>query len=1479
MMMNLRTQIERMPAGNRAWLAIVLIAIAASTASGEDFVWSDDCGEDWHNICELGPCPTDPDKREYVNNFGKKGCSLQLPFPGPNDSVDLTSSVVELTDINVEILSLVSGGHFTLRRPLKVASFVNLSEFTFATPLGFEVGGNMVISGPFNWMGGGLLGAGQSTGANGRVEITSVWPKALHGRTLVCNAPVSWRDTGYIAMVDDAAIDSRVSFSIHTDSNINGNGGTFINKGILRKLDSPGETVLEAEIFLDNTDLGTIAVDTGVLRLDGGGDNRGMMSIADGATIRMNGGNTRPFTFHSQTEIDGDGLVWASGWMVAERDGIVAIPNLLLTGTASGPGNFLPRSMTWNAGTMTGGGATEVSDELTITGSISKTINNHRLFSDGEGVWRGTGKLTMTDGGWLTNTSNFTVTDEPKTLDIRGSESRVYNSGALSVETNLGVVGDRDARIENTGTINITNAAAFNTLASLVQAGHVAIPAGRLVVGGGGQSSGSFDVGADGLLSFIGGRFDVNDGTTFQGSGVVGISGAAEVSANVDEVAAANVEILGGTLTGPGTLVGTELLAWIGGSMTGPGHTVSKGQLPISGNFNKSLAQRTLTNQGAATWTDTGQIVTRDGAVIDNQGSFDVQNNSTVGLNGGSATFRNSGTFRKSAGNGVTTIFPAFDSSGPVTIDRGVLKLVGGGTGTGTFSIARLGILEVASRDYILDDGAKVTGEGPLRMFIGSVVVPGEAEVDVETSTLSGGAIKGAGIFNVTGSMNWAAGSMQDEGTTRIREGASLTLTGNAQKACFGRTLLQEGSATWTGGNISLRNGSQWRNVGIFGAQSSGNILYGGGAVGSFLNEGTFRKTSAGNMSISTVSFTNSGTVDVRSGTLILTGGGRGLGTFNLAEGTAVEFSSDPYILDDARITGEGFARLLSGRLTIESDGAKASNFRQSAGTLDGPGTLDVTATLNWTGGVMEGEGTTQNSGEMTLANNDAKRLSGRTLLNLGTATYSGTNHTLEHGALWHNKGTLDLPSTGSFGFGQGDPATLRNEGLVKKTVFTRTTFQPKVRFDNLGNGTVSLQTGQLRMRGGGKSAGAFFLGPGSDIHFEDDYTFESGCRFVGEGLVQILTGAYTVAGDTEAQNFEMLSSAEMTGPGNFTSKGSFRWQGGTIAGPGKLIVESGSMVWDGLTKVLKRHVENNGSTRWSMGNVEAQDAIFDNKGSFDILSPNGQRTYTGGGASQILNRGTLLHDGSNTGSRTTLDVPVINTGKIVNLTDTLVFAKPFSQTAGSVTVTGGVIEFQQTTSIRGGTLGGNSKVNVERLKNGGKLRPGESPGELTLEGDYEQEPEGSLQIEMAGYAPGDEHDVFVVTGHADLGGTLEIVLLDGFEPQIGDMFTVMTFASSAGEFANVAAPCGHEFAVHYNANDVTLEVTAVGVANPGDLDGDCDVDLDDYRRFAPCIGGPGVDVPPQGCDPNDFSAADADGDRDVDMADAAAFGNRFTGD
>jgi hypothetical protein len=113
------------------------------------------------------------------------------------------------------------------------------------------------------------------------------------------------------------------------------------------------------------------------------------------------------------------------------------------------------------------------------------------------------------------------------------------------------------------------------------------------------------------------------------------------------------------------------------------------------------------------------------------------------------------------------------------------------------------------------------------------------------------------------------------------------------------------------------------------------------------------------------------------------------------------------------------------------------------------------------------------------------------------------------------------------------------------------------------------------------------------------------------------------------------------------------------------------------------------------------------------------------------------------------------------------------------LTVTGGST-FIQTT----GLLTGSSTL-IGDVINAGTVAPGNSPGTLTINGNYTQTGTGRLEIEVGGTAAG-QYDRLIVTGTANLGGTLNTTLVNGFTPAPGDSFPVLQYTGSTGSFAQV---------------------------------------------------------------------------------------------
>lgn len=136
-------------------------------------------------------------------------------------------------------------------------------------------------------------------------------------------------------------------------------------------------------------------------------------------------------------------------------------------------------------------------------------------------------------------------------------------------------------------------------------------------------------------------------------------------------------------------------------------------------------------------------------------------------------------------------------------------------------------------------------------------------------------------------------------------------------------------------------------------------------------------------------------------------------------------------------------------------------------------------------------------------------------------------------------------------------------------------------------------------------------------------------------------------------------------------------------------------------------------------------------------------------------------------------------------------------------------------------------------------VTPGSSPGLESFGGSVYFGVPASLVIEIAGTTPGTEFDRLEIAGVAELSGNLDVALLDGFNPSLGDTFAILSAASIAGEFLSESLPSiagGLGWQVLYGSSSVELLVTS---ALAGDYNNDGQVNLADYNVWRDHLGGP----------------------------------------
>jgi hypothetical protein len=145
-----------------------------------------------------------------------------------------------------------------------------------------------------------------------------------------------------------------------------------------------------------------------------------------------------------------------------------------------------------------------------------------------------------------------------------------------------------------------------------------------------------------------------------------------------------------------------------------------------------------------------------------------------------------------------------------------------------------------------------------------------------------------------------------------------------------------------------------------------------------------------------------------------------------------------------------------------------------------------------------------------------------------------------------------------------------------------------------------------------------------------------------------------------------------------------------------------------------------------------------------------------------------------------------------------------YIQTAGATQLASGLLT-ANLVDLEGGVLSGTGVINASVLNNA-ELDVGQhnSPGILTIVGDYTQTPGGVLVIEIGGVNPGTDFDQLNITGQAMLDGTLTVNLINGFQPNSGASFTIITFGSESGVFATTNGD-GPLFTLSFDPGDVTL--------------------------------------------------------------------------
>jgi hypothetical protein len=787
-------------------------------------------------------------------------------------------------------------------------------------------------------------------------------------------------------------------------------------------------------------------------------------------------------------------------------------------------------------------------------------------------------------------------------------------------------------------------------------------------------------------------------------------------------------------------------------------------------------------------------------------------NGVTTTVGGGNlSSFTNNGTITVSNGATLALTF-GMSNAGAFTIDTGgTLSLTGGSTLTGSSAYSIKGTGSFTGTNTLLNSTVNVTGA--LNQVGGNLVLDG--------STLTGninidnGAILDL-IHNPTLAANVTFGNVNGDTTP-----SSLQLEGNGGNPAI-YTIAS--SATLTG------------NLGGIGtvAQIDGNLsqLVNNGTI--LLNtNGVTTTVGGGNLS----SFTNNGTITVSNGaTLALTFGMSNAGAFTIDTGGTLALAGGSTLTGDSAYSIKGTGSFTGTNTLLNS-------------------TVNVTGALNQVGGNLVLDGSTL-TGNINIDNGAILDLIHNPTLS-ANVTFGNVNGDTTPGSLQleGNGGnpaiytiassatlTGNLGGIGTAAQIDGNASQLVNDGTILLNASGLTT---TVGGGNLSsftnNGTITVSNGAtLALIFGMSNAGAFTIDTGGTLS---------------------LTGGSTLTGD---------SAYSIKGTGSFT--GTNTLLNSTVNVTGALNQVSGSLVLDGSTLTGNINIDNGAildlihnptlAANVTFGNVNGDTTpgslqLEGNGGNPVVYTIASSATLTGnlggigtapqidGNASQLVNNGTILlningvtttvggnlssftNNGAVTasnGANLEVDVPFTNSGAFtVDKGSAATLNNAVVQTAGRTRINGAVtLASGQDLQLQGGDLVGTGSIDGSVTNTGGTVHPGDllaakTTGTLHITGDYSQSTNGATSIDLGGTTQGDTYSLLKVDNSATLAGTLDVKLVDGFTPTIGEKFDFMTYGTLTGGYNSnvVSLNNGYAYSLSYSNNGASagtgiLTVTAV---------------------------------------------------------------------
>ena len=1132
--------------------------------------------------------------------------------------------------------------------------------------------------------------------------------------------------------------------------------------------------------------LGTFNANSGEVNVTGTFLNQGTTNLA-GADVTVNtfdASAVAPNFTGGKLTIDGGTFIPFAGLPDFTLDGAIGGPTLELIngGSASFIGDI-------NVASTNDGGLSVLSGSSLST-TTDLLIGQTKVDSDSNTTFSGVGTTVDVGGNFLMGTGSTSG-------DTSRNDLIVADGAVLTVDgdTTLG----SNARVDLTGgTINTSSwtrlgfSQFFHTGGTLnVDTGNFNSGTSNYVLGGVDRPVVNLTNGA----SYTGGgstNVDINNGEMHVLSG----------STMNLTTATASLQVFN---TGAGAPALLEI--------DGAGSSVTVNGLVDIGRNNDGDGTLNITNGGSLTTTNTTGSVgigVNDGTVgiatVDGTGSS-MTVGGTAGLFVGNEGV---GTLDVTDGGLVTTTLLTVADSDTNGVNTGTSILTVNGTDGVTPST-----LNVTGASYIGGSTNEDRGTGILNIQAGALYTSNGGVIGSGDGT----GPDGDGTVNITGTDSfWNATA---NGFSDIFVGD--TGDGTLNVTAGGRV---DADAVFIGDNA----GSETAAMTIDGASSVVNV------------RGTFV---VGNSRRGTIDLTNGATLN----TSMVTNA-----EFLIGNSTAADNSS--VLVDNSTIVHNGTGRVAVGD---NSNGTPSSMTIQNGGSFTAAtSTLFVADITGSTGNlVVDGEGSLLSVGpRIAMGDNGVGTM---TVSNGGDVMVTDAGSMFEVGAASGGSvGTLTVTDPGSTvtvgnWLSVGDESTangtlnIENGGSVSSGGHS---YIARVNSTSTGVVTVqdldesdgsTLNVGDSLFLGGNAGGGGGDATLNVEIGGTVNITGE--LKLWDDGKVNLNGGTINTA------TFDLFDPSEAPQPDFTFISGTFRYTAGAtlnsetlddLLGPGVPTLTANKNLVVADQAVLSAPVRLNGGSL-SVGSVFNNDTSnldFDT-GTFNLTTDN--LTVGAGGIfgdvmtvqlNQTVNitnlatvdaaaELTIIGDFSSGGLTNNGDLVIIDTtgsGKTINGTVS-------NLTGADLTVVGD-ITFADAVNGGGGFFGPGTTTFA------GGFSPGDSPATVSFEGDVVLESTNTLFLEIGGVIPGTEYDRLEIDGTAMIDGTLDVSLINGFTPSVGNNFGFL-FANGGfgGSFSALNLPditgMGMDWLLNPGGSTLFLEVIAT---LPGDLDGDGFVGINDLN-------------------------------------------------